>query len=394
MTDPEASATKQEGEDSYGDLFRRFLGFGFRAWGGPAAQIAMIRDDVVDEARWLSQERFNRLLAVYQILPGPEATEMCVHLGYMRRGRMGAILAGLGFMLPGFILMLALAWLYVNLGSQSPWLLALLVGFPPAVAALIVTACARLGKHALHDSGLGLACLGVAAATLFGLPFYVALPVAGVGYVLARNGLGKVALVVGILVPMAWLAYGPPPPEVGAGSGDGASTASLGWSGLKAGLLTFGGAYTSIPFLQQDSVGDYVSLQQFLDGLALSGILPAPLIIFATFLGFLGGSWHGALAMTAGIFLPAFAFTLFGYRHLESISSHPRLAQFLDGVTAGVIGLLAATALGITLAATLSPLGKALFLAALLVLVAWQSKWATPAVILACGGLGAAASLP
>lgn len=391
-SEPAPTESPTAEKDSYGSLFRRFLGFGLRAWGGPAAQVAMIRDEVVDEARWITKERFNRLLAVYQILPGPEATEMCVHLGYLRRGRPGAVLAGLGFMLPGLVLMLAVSWLYVRLGAHSPWLLALLVGFPPAVAALVVAACLRLGRHAIHDAALGLACLGSALATLLGLPFYVVLPVAGLSYVMHRKGWPLPALALAAAVPALWLALVPQAPATSPGGAGAASTAGLAWSGLKAGLLTFGGAYTSIPFLQQDAVGHYVTLPQFLDGLALSGILPAPLIIFATFLGYLGGGWAGALAMTAGIFLPAFGFTLVGQRHLEALSNHARLSQFLDGVTAGVIGLLAATALALTQAATGTTFGKALFLAAVVLLASWRSKWATPAVVLACGALGAIAS--
>lgn len=359
----------------------------------------MIREEVVDEAAWITNERFNRVLAIYQILPGPEATEMCVHLGYLRRGPVGAVLAGLGFMLPGLMFMLALSWLYVRFGAQSPWVLALLVGFPPAVAALVVAACLRLGRHAIHDSTLGIVCLVAALATFLGLPFQLVLPTAGVAYLAHRLGWPVAATGLAATIPAVWLALAPaadPSVPLGAGSTAALATTSiagLGWSGLKAGLLTFGGAYTSIPFLQQDSVGHYVTLQEFLDGLALSGILPAPLIIFSTFLGFLGGGWAGAFAMTAGIFLPAFGFTLFGYRHLEALSSHPRLALFLDGVTAGVIGLLATTALTLTVAATGTALSKALFLAGLLVLVTSRSKWGTPLVVVGCGVLGAIASV-
>src|SRR5215207_11201574 len=102
--------------ESYPKLFWRFLKFGLLAWGGPVAQIAMIRQELVDEERWITSERFNRVLAVYQILPGPEAHELCVYFGYLSRGRIGGLLGGLGFMLPGFVLMLALSWVYVRYG--------------------------------------------------------------------------------------------------------------------------------------------------------------------------------------------------------------------------------------------------------------------------------------
>src|SRR5215211_4971630 len=106
--------------ESYSKLFLRFLRFGFLAWGGPVAQIAMIRRELVDEEHWISNERFNRTLAIYQVLPGPEAHELCVYFGYLARGRMGGLLAGLGFMLPGFMLMLVLSWFYVRYGITNP----------------------------------------------------------------------------------------------------------------------------------------------------------------------------------------------------------------------------------------------------------------------------------
>jgi chromate transporter len=145
-------------------IFAKFLSFGVRAWGGPAAQLAMIREEAV-AAGWITGERFNRLLAVYQVLPGPEATEMSVHLGLLRGGRVGAVLAGLGFMLPGLALMLLLSWAYVALGLSDPNALAYFVGFAPAVAALVVAACFRLGRHAVKDTFLGWVTAGVGGAT-------------------------------------------------------------------------------------------------------------------------------------------------------------------------------------------------------------------------------------
>jgi chromate transporter len=376
-------------------LFLVFLGFGLRAWGGPAAQIAMIRDET-RQRQWIGSAHFNRLLAVYQILPGPEATEMCVHLGFLQRGRIGAVLAGLAFMLPGFVLMLLLAWGYVSIGQSRPDILGLLAGFAPAVAALVVAASIRLGKHVLHDQPLVLAALVVAVATAFGVPFYVTLLFAGLAYATSRKW--RLAVVVlgaaASVLAIALLRQTSGDPNVGSSIAAGGSPAlALGISGLKAGLLTFGGAYTAIPFVQGDAVGRFLTQEQFLDGLALSGILPAPLIIFATFVGFVGGGWAGALAMTFGIFLPAFAFTLLGHRYLESLANHVRLTRFLDGVAAGVIGILGFTAVGLTLGATSTWLGGGLLVAAFAGLLLWKSRWATPVVVLGCGAVGALVTL-
>lgn len=379
-----------------GRLFAVFLSFGLRAWGGPAAQIAMIRDETT-QRRWIGAARFNRLLAVYQILPGPEATEMCVHLGFLQRGRIGALLAGLGFMVPGFVLMLLFAWAYVNIGANNPGLLLLLVGFVPAVAALVAAASLRLSKHVLHNRSLMVAGAAVAVATAVGVPFYVALPFAGLAYAATHPRLRVLVILLGVAVStlaLVLVAQG----DGGAAAGtvlepDGHRTTALGLSGLKAGLLTFGGAYTSIPFVQQDAVGRYMTQEEFLDGLALSGMLPAPLIIFATFVGFVGGGLAGSLAMTVGIFLPAFAFTLLGHRYLESIANQPKLARFLDGVTAGVIGILAVTAVGLAASAASTRLGVTLLVAAFAALLLWKSRWATPVVVLACGAIGAVYAL-
>src|SRR6185369_6078375 len=133
-------------------LFLRFLRFGFLAWGGPVAQIAMIRQELVVEEKWISPERFNRVLAVYQVLPGPEAHELCVYFGMIARGRSGALLAGLGFMTPGFLLMFALSWFYVTYGINSPLFQSIFLGMQPAVAALIVRAVHRIGSHALGQN--------------------------------------------------------------------------------------------------------------------------------------------------------------------------------------------------------------------------------------------------
>ena len=165
-------------------------------------------------------------------------------------------------------------------------------------------------------------------------------------------------------------------------------------SGLKAGLLTFGGAYTAIPFLQQDAVsrGAWMSNAQFLDGIALSGLLPAPLIIFATFVGYVGGGAAGALLLTAGVFLPAFAFTLVAHDPLERLVQHPRLRTFLDGLMAAVVGLIAGTALTLLFASLSGVLATAVFILALVAFFRWHGKLLVPLVIAAAAAFGWIAS--
>jgi chromate transporter len=174
------------------------------------------------------------------------------------------------------------------------------------------------------------------------------------------------------------------------------TTAALFWTGLKGGLLTFGGAYTAIPFVRNDTVGrGWMTDPQFLDGLALSGVLPAPLVIFSTFVGWVCGGPAGALAITAGMFLPAFAFSLIFYERLEAIAEHKSLQLFLGGVAAGVVGVIVVTLIDLTRTAVLRSPNMIpsiiIFAAALAILYRWKSKLSTPFVLALGGGIGAMA---
>jgi chromate transporter len=377
-------------------LFLRFTRFGLLAWGGPVAQIAMIRRELVDEQQWVTPARFNRLLAVYQALPGPEAHELCVHFGMIRRGRLGGIAAGLGFMTPGLLLILGLAWAYRQLDLSQPPLPALFLGIQIAVVALIVRAVHRIGEHVLGDRWLWGIALGSAAAALAGISFWVLLGAGGLVYLFAGKGqFALVALVIvsAIVLAAATLAGSGPAGVAVAGGQSEASAGALLLSGLKAGLLTFGGAYTAIPFVRGDAVGrGWVSDGQFLDGLALSGIIPAPLIIFATFVGFQAGGLAGALAMTAGIFLPAFGFSLLFFERLERVVEDERVHRLLEGIAAAVVGLIAATAFDVarSVAGEVPALLPAvlIFAAVLALLYAWTSKYAVLGVLPLAAGAG------
>lgn len=394
-------------ETSAGSIFLRFLRFGFLAWGGPIAQIAMIKRELVEEERWIEPSRFNRLLAIYQVLPGPEAHELCVHFGMMRGKRLGGLLAGLGFMLPGLVLILALAWAYQRIDFQQPLIAAAVTGIQIGFIALIVRAVHRIADHCLTDVWLWAIGIGSAVGAALGVSFWITLPAAGLIYAalsVRRYGLVLVAAVAAVALAF-WIGGDPVlvGSETASGRAAAAQSGSIGalalfLSGLKAGLLTFGGAYTAIPFVRGDAVGrGWVSEGQFLDSLALSGIIPAPLIIFATFVGFIAGGPGGALAMTAGIFLPAFGFALIFYDRLERVIEDERLHSFLEGVAAGVVGLIAVTALqlGWNIRQSVPSLAIAavIFAGTLAVLYLWRSKLSVPAVVLGSGISGALLSL-
>lgn len=388
---------------SLAGVFVRFLRFGAVAWGGPVAQIGMIRQELVEHERWIDRDKFNRVLAVYQVLPGPEAHELCVYFGTLARGRLGGIAAGLGFMLPGFLLMLLLSWLYVRHGLALEGWASAFAAVQAAVAALIVRAIVRIGGHVLEDRWLWLVAAVATLAQLANVHFGIVLAVGGVVYLCAHERrralaswlLGMAVLLVAMKI---WREGGLTGLQALANRTDeGAITAAgtagviaLFWSGLKAGLLTFGGAYTVIPFLQRDAVsqGAWMSNSQFLDGLALSGLLPAPLVIFATFVGYVGGGAWGAVAMTAGVFLPAFAFTLLGHDAMERWVHRPRVAEFLAGVTAAVVGLIAGTTLAL-LMGSLRDVSGVLVFSVVLGLLFWsRARWLIPGVILGAAVVG------
>jgi chromate transporter len=371
-----------------GSIFLRFLKFGALAWGGPAAQIAMVKHECVDEEGWVSEETFKKTLAVYQVLPGPEAHELCVYFGRIRGGKLGGFLAGLGFMLPGFVLMLGLSVLYVE-ANLAGHLDDLFYGLSAAVGAIVLRAVVRLSGTFITN--VWLAAIAVAAFALtafFSAPFVLVLLGAGLVYELRSNAgrwLGRshsispAALAVVVVTGAVTLSL----------------TAEIFLEGLKAGLLTFGGAFTVIPFLQQTAVADHHWLtdSQFVDGLALGGILPAPLIIFSTFVGYIAGGLGGALAMTLGIFLPAFLFPIFFHRFLVAVAENPRIRPFLLGVAAGVIGLIAAVTVDIVDTSIVDGYTAALAIGAFLALNRWHGKLTVLYVVLGCGFLGAALQL-
>ncbi|MEO0062725.1 MAG: Chromate transport protein [Pseudomonadota bacterium] len=375
-------------------LFLKFLRFGCLAFGGPVAQIAMVRQALVEEERWIDRPRFNRLLAVMQVLPGPEAHELCVHLGMVARGRIGGLLAGMGFMLPGFVLMLACGYLYQELVAGRAGLNGVLLGVQVAVLAVIARAVHRIGSHILLDRALVLLAVIGFAGTLAGVPFWVPLIAAAYAYAKPEKPLARAAL-AGVVVLAAYmlLPQGLAAPTTTAAGVHQAALLALFMAGLKGGLLTFGGAYTAIPYVRTDTVGrGWLADGQFLDGVAFANILPAPLVIFATFTGYVAAGPLGACAITAGMFLPAFAFSMVFFERLEQVVDHPRLHRTLDGVAAAVVGIIAATLVQLGWAAWLrvdNPL-FAVPIFALAAVAAWRLKgaWVAPLILCVAGVAG------
>ncbi len=345
----------------------------------------MIKHECVDEERWVSEETFKKTLAVYQVLPGPEAHELCVYFGRIRGGKLGAFLAGLGFMLPGFILMLALSIAYVEADLAAD-LDELFYGLAAAVGAVVARALVRLSQTFISDVFLATVAIAAFVLTVFASAnFALVLIGAGLAYELWKSAERWTRRAQSFSPAPAALVFV-------TGAITFSLTAEIFWEGLKAGLVTFGGAFTVIPYLHDAAVESrhWLTEGQFVDGLAMGGVLPAPLIIFSTFVGYVAGGLTGALVITLGIFLPAFVFPIFFHRVLVGIAENPRIRPFLLGVAAGVIGLIAAVTVDIVDTGVVDVPTAILAALAFLALNRWHGKPVVVYVVLGCGLAGAA----
>jgi chromate transporter len=288
-------------------------------------------------------------------------------------------------MLPGFLLMLGLAALYVHAGLDERFE-ELFYGVQAAVGALIAMAVVRLSRKFVTDRVLAVLAVASLILTLVGASFVLVLAAAGVlyaGWKGARGWFDGAATVTAAPLAAAIAAVTL------------SMTAETFFEGLKAGLLTFGGAYTVVPFLHESAVEGqgWLTDAEFLDGLALGGILPAPAIIFSTFVGYLAGGLPGSLAMTLGIFLPAFVFPIFFHGTLVTVADSPRIRPFLLGVAAGVVGLIAAVTVEIVQIGVVDVPSALLAAGAFAALYRFHGKLTVLYVVLGCGAIGAALQL-
>jgi chromate transporter len=316
-----------------------FLRVGATAFGGPAVYIAMMRDEVVSRRRWLTDAHFLDLLGATNLIPGPNAAEMAMHIGRLRAGWRGLVLAGLCFIAPATAITLAFAWSYVRFGS-TPELSWVLYGVKPIVIGLMIHAIFSLSRPMmsrpllllLGGSVLALYFLGVnEIALLFGAGLAVVL-VAGVSHL--RAGWSIPAFV---LPGMKWLA--------GAGAA-GASSFSLGvlfLTFLKIGCILYGSGYVLVTFLRTDFVDrlGWLTEQQLLDAVAAGQVTPGPFLSTVTFIGYVLGSWPGALLATVGVLLPSFALVAVAGPLIPSLRRLPWTAALLDGVSVGALALMA-----------------------------------------------------
>ncbi len=346
------------------ELFRLFLRLGLTAFGGPAAHIALMERETVENRQWLSREEFLDLVGACNLLPGPGSTQVALALGYRRAGWMGLLTAGVCFIGPASLTTLALAWAYIRYGAL-PQVQGLLYGAKPVMVAIVAGAIWRLGWTALRRwqmALLGVACLAAAA---LGTPPIMVLLVAGVLTMLAAMQIQKPRQIQGAGVFLL------------AGSGSTAATVSLTsilLVFLKLGVVVFGSGYVLLAFLQADLVDrlHWVTRTQLLDAVTAGQITPGPVFATATFLGYLIHGWQGAAVATAGIFLPSFGMAA-AVGALAPRMRRSRLAgAFLDGVNAAAVALMASVALSLGRTALVDTWTCAIALACAALLIAWR----------------------
>jgi chromate transporter len=316
------------------EVIALFLRLGFTAFGGPAAHIAMFRDEVVTRRGWMTDQEFLDLLGATNLIPGPNSTEMAIHIGYARAGWRGLIAAGLCFILPAALIVLALAMLYVQYGSTpaAEWLL---YGIKPVIIAVILQAIWGLMGKAAKTIPLALIGFAVLVLYMLGAPEIPLMFGAALLVMLLRNLLPSIGSLVIMLPPLFVQAAAP------------VSMGTLFLTFLKIGSVLYGSGYVLLAFLRTDFVEGlgWLTTQQLLDAVAIGQFTPGPLFTTATFIGYLMGGIPGAILGTLGIFLPSFIFVFITHPYVARMRQSPWLGALLDGVNVAALALMA----GVTL---------------------------------------------
>jgi chromate transporter len=413
---------------SFRQAFRFWLKLGLISFGGPAGQIAIMHRELVDRRGWISEARFLHALNFCMFLPGPEATQLAIYIGWLLHGTMGGIVAGVLFVLPSIFVLWGLSFLYVSFAGLG-WVAAVFYGLKAAVVAIVAHAMIRIARRSLKNAAfVAIAVLAFVALFVFHAPFPLVILLAGLVGLLgglrwpdifsqprdvkdaARDysaesrsppTLSRSLRVIGVCLVLWWT------PVLTAGM-------FLGWESVlikealffsKAAMVTFGGAYAVLPYVAQQAVGRFgwLTAPQMVDGLGLAETTPGPLIMVVLFVGFMGG-WSdpgritplgmataGALITTWVTFVPCFMWIFLGAPHVERLYGNQRLASTLAAITAAVVGVIANLSIWfaghvVFPAGILDPFALLVGVVALIGLVRW--KWDVVPVVLGAGLAG------
>jgi chromate transporter len=311
-----------------------FLRLGFTAFGGPAAHIALIEEEVVVRRRWLTREQLLDFIAASNLIPGPNSTELVIHLGLLRAGWLGLLVAGVAFIVPAALMVGALAWAYVRWG-QLPSALAALHGVKPVVLAIVAVALARFAKSSIKNVWLG--ALAVAAAVAAALGVHELAVLAAVALLAMAPRLARRRPPAAALLPWAL------PSTIAGATAAAATPSSVFFVFLKIGGVLFGSGYVLVAFLRTDLVERlrWLTETQLLDAVAVGQVTPGPLFTTATFVGYLTAGPLGAVTATVGIFLPAFVLVAVTSPLVPRLRRSETMAAALSGLHAGSLALMA-----------------------------------------------------
>lgn len=353
-----------------------FLRLGVTAFGGPAAHIAIMHDEVVKRRKWIDEQGFLDLLGAANIIPGPTSTEMAIYLSYRRVGWPGLVLGGVCFILPAMLIVIGLAWAYVRYGSSGQ-AARVLYGIFPVVIAIVAQALWGLGRKAIKNWPTAAAGLIVVVLYLLGANVLLLLAASGLAVTLYQN-----RHMIKRLSPAAWLPAGLSLPAAILPF----SLPLLFLTFLKIGAVLYGSGYVLLAFLRSDLVVNlgWLTDRQLLDAIAVGQITPGPVFTTATFIGYILGGLPGSLLATVGIFLPSFVYVAVSSLFIPRLRQSAWSGAALDGVNAASLGLMLGVTLQIATTALVDPLTIAIAVVALLISLRFQvnSTW-----LIAAGGI-------
>ena len=352
------------------ELALLFLKLGTIAFGGPAAHIAMMEDEVVRRRKWISQEHFLDLLGATNLIPGPNSTEMAIHIGYLRAGWKGLVLAGLCFILPAISITLVLAHLYVTYGTL-PQLQPFIGGIRPAIIAVILASILRLSKPVVKNPFIITVGILVVILNLIGLDEILLLlssGIAGLLWKIRRRFFQMNALLSVFAVPAIGM------PILSESASNGATLTALGLFFLKIGSVLYGSGYVLVAFLRGGLVETrlWLTETQLLDAIAAGQFTPGPVLTTATFVGYLILGIPGAAVATLGIFLPSFIFVLIISRFIPKLRKSPLASGFLDGVNAASLGLMLAVTVVLAESTLIAPVSWIILVLSALAMIIWN----------------------
>jgi len=421
---------------TFGEAFRFWLKLGFISFGGPTGQIAIMHSELVEKRRWISEDRFFHALNYCMLLPGPEAQQLAINVGWLLHRTWGGIVAGVLFVIPSALILWGLSIVYVTFG-ELPWVRGGFDGLKPAILAIVLSAMVRIGRRVLKNPVMwGVALMAFLLIFQFHLPFPLIILAAGLVGLLGDQGgfspfrvltahrpkAGRISVVgddsaipihakpsLKRALNVCWICltlWWAPVLLSGVGFGFDHLLFRQGLFFSKAAMVTFGGAYAVLPYVSQEAVENYhwVTAGQMLDGLALAETTPGPLIMVLQFVGFLGG-WNspaplspqtmatlGALLTTWTTFLPCFLWIFLGAPHIEELRGNKRISAVLSTITAAVVGVILNLAVwfGIQVifpsATSINLFSLTVGCVALIGMARW--KWGTIPVVLSAGAVG------